>query len=73
MKGSRTMKYFRIRMQALKWYVFILDEHGTEMPENHKGPFDSFIDAENGAKETGLIDMDRSEFPRGRDLVHVRN
>lgn len=67
------MKYFRIRMQALLWYVFILDEHGKEMPEEHIGPFDHFSEAEDRAKATGLIDMDRSEFPRGRDLVHVRD
>lgn len=63
------MKYFRIRMQALQWYVFILDEHGTEMPEQHIGPFGSHQEAEDRAKETGLIYMDRSDFPRGRDLI----
>lgn len=60
--------YFRIRMQALKWWAYILDENTNEMVDHHIGPFTTFNEANEAGQATGLIDIDRTELPRGSQL-----
>lgn len=61
--------YYRIRMQANKWWAYILDDGAKELVDQHIGPSLTFEEADSAGKATGLIDIDRSKFPRGRELI----
>jgi hypothetical protein len=60
--------FFRIRMQANKWWVYVLNAEGKELTHEHIGPMATFKEATDAAEATGLIDMDKSEFPKGGQL-----